>query len=152
MKRYGPGPNRDTKSDNSSINSVKTTRKTLPLDSAPLTRSLLDLLPTHANNTPSIVLRASASVPCIDDAGVLYSFDAPTTPGKRVELGGLVELAEKQWVEAQTEKMVKDDYEVLDSEGAVVQMGRGKKAKGPKKARADSDFMDDFEIVDLDCY
>jgi len=122
------------------------------ISSAPLSRSLLELLPQHVNNTSSsiqLALRESSG-----DAGVLYSFDNKVTPGKAVDLGGLVELAEQKWKSEQTEKIVKGEYEVLDGEGEVMAFGGGKRGKGksPKqKAKMDViiNTVDDDEGFEL---
>jgi len=85
---------------------------------------------------------------------VLYSFDNKVTPGKAVDLGGLVELAEQKWKSEQTEKIVKGEYEVLDGEGEVMAFGGGKRGKGksPKqKAKMDViiNTVDDDEGFEL---
>ncbi|KAF7949578.1 uncharacterized protein EAE97_003087 [Botrytis byssoidea] len=107
--------------------------------SHPLSRSLLDLLPTHYNNTsPSV----STAIMNTGDEGVLYSFDRTGTPSNRVDLGGLVDLAEQRWVNEQTEKIVRGEYEVLDAEGeTVLQRQRGRKSprsKALSRTRGDS--------------
>lgn len=107
--------------------------------SHPLSRSLLDLLPTHYNNTsPSI----ATAIMNAGDEGVLYSFDRTDTPNNRVDLGGLVDLAEQRWVNEQTEKIVRGEYEVLDAEGeTVLQRQRGRKSprsKALSRTRGDS--------------
>lgn len=107
--------------------------------SHPLSRSLLDLLPTHYNNTsPSI----ATAIMNTGDEGVLYSFDRTDTPSNRVDLGGLVDLAEQRWVSEQTEKIVRGEYEVLDAEGeTVLQRQRGRKSprsKALSRTRGDS--------------
>ncbi|KAF5878212.1 uncharacterized protein Bfra_000377 [Botrytis fragariae] len=107
--------------------------------SNPLSRSLLDLLPTHYNNTsPSI----ATAIMNTGDEGVLYSFDRTDTPSNRVDLGGLVDLAEQRWVNEQTEKIVRGEYEVLDAEGeTVLQRQRGRKSprsKALSRTRGDS--------------
>lgn len=122
------------------------------ISSAPLSRSLLELLPQHVNNTSSsiqLALRESSA-----DAGVLYSFDNKVTPGKAVDLGGLVELAEQKWKSEQTDKIVKGEYEVLDGEGEVMALSGGKRGKGksPKqKAKTDVivNTVDDDEGFEL---
>lgn len=98
--------------------------------SNPLSKSLLDLLPTHSNNTsPSI----ATAIMNAGDEGVLYSFDRLDTPNNRVDLGGLVDLAEQKWVNEQTEKIVRGEYEVLDAEGeTVIQRQRGRKSPRSK--------------------
>ncbi|TAQ83065.1 hypothetical protein B7494_g8611 [Chlorociboria aeruginascens] len=115
--------------------------------SAPLSRSLLELIPQHANNTSSSIhtaLRENA------DAGVLYSFDKKVSPGKTVELGSLIERAEKKWEFEMTEKIVKGEYEVLDDQGESVVIGKGRGKKSPKsKAKVEKrvDEDEDFELL-----
>lgn len=126
----------------------------------PLSKSLLDLLPQHGNNTQSAI--STALHESSPDIGVLYSYDRSTTPGNAVDLGGLVELAEKKWVNEQTERMVKGEYEVLDNEGettVLASSGKGKGRKGSPKQKAAKtptttaivqrvvDEDDDFELI-----
>jgi hypothetical protein len=120
--------------------------------SSPLSKSLLELLPQHANNTNSPIqtmIRTSSSA---SEADFLYSFDnkgpSPGDKGRKVDLGGLVELAEKKWVSEQTERIVKGEYEVLDNEGQKVVVGKGKK-KGSPKQRV-STVVQDAEVVEDD--
>lgn len=127
--------------------------------SSPLSNSLLELLPTHINNTSSQISTTNTSA---KDAEVLYSFDnkgpSPVEKCRNVELGGLVEKAEKKWVEAQTERIVKGEYEVLDGEGeTTVLTSKGKSKKSPKQKAAlknahvvkglDGEEDDGFELV-----
>ncbi|CAD6447968.1 b2a73e92-9bd5-46c9-a33c-2464937688e4 [Sclerotinia trifoliorum] len=106
--------------------------------SHPLSKSLLDLLPTHYNNTSPSIATAMMNA---GDEGVLYSFDRKDTPNNRVDLSGLVDLAEQKWVNEQTEKIVRGEYEVLDAEGeTVLQRQRGRKSprsKALSRARGD---------------
>ncbi|PQE03552.1 hypothetical protein CJF31_00010115 [Rutstroemia sp. NJR-2017a BVV2] len=117
------------------------------VSSHPLSKSLLDLLPLsdHYNGMGPH-----------GDEGVLYSFDRTDSPPNRVDLGGLVELAEKKWVNEQTEKIIKGEYEVLDAQGEVVPAGRGKGRKSPRQraskvqatpAAKVLDDDDDFELI-----
>jgi hypothetical protein len=87
---------------------------------------------------------------------VLYSFDSVKSPGekgRKVDLGGLVEQAEKKFLNQQTERMVKESYEVLDVEGESVVLTGGKKKKGSPKTKAvkfeakSVDEDDGFELV-----
>jgi len=102
---------------------------------SPLSKSLLELLPTHANITASPIhtaIRASS-----DD--ILYSFDnkgtSPGQEGREVGLEGLVEQAEKKFMERQVERIVKGEYEVIDDQGEVAVLS-GKKGKRSPKQRA----------------
>ncbi|QSZ30970.1 hypothetical protein DSL72_000530 [Monilinia vaccinii-corymbosi] len=98
--------------------------------SSPLSKSLLDLLPTHYNNASPSIATATKNA---GDEGVLYSFDRRDTPDNRVDLGGLVDLAEQKWVNEQTEKIVRGEYEVLDAEGeTILQRQRGRKSPRSK--------------------
>jgi len=104
---------------------------------SPLSKSLLELLPQHVNNAHSPIqtaIRSSAA-----DAEVLYSFDnkgpSPGAAGRKVDLGGLVELAEQKWVAEQTDRIVKGEYEVLNNEGETTILA-GKKKRGSPKQRA----------------
>ncbi|KAM3064937.1 hypothetical protein ACMFMG_011235 [Clarireedia jacksonii] len=115
------------------------------VSSNPLSKSLLDLLPDHYNG-----------IGAHGDEGVLYSFDRTDSPPNKVDLGGLVELAEKKWVNEQTDKIIKGEYEVLDAQGEVVTAGRGKGRKSPRqrafKVQATPaanllDDDDDFELI-----
>ena len=112
---------------------------------SPLSKSLLDLLPQHVNNTNSSIQTALRRDRSSDDAaisGPLYSYDtnraSPTSSGREVDLGGLVELAEKKWKSEQTDRVVKEEYEVLDNRGetTVLTGGKGKGKRGSPKQRA----------------
>jgi len=125
---------------------------------SPLSRSLLELLPQHINNTDSAIQTAIRESASADNSEILYSFDnkgpSPGDKGRKVDLGGLVELAEKKWVSEQTERIVKGEYEVLDNEGETTVISKGKK-KGSPKQRAlplvtknvDVEEDDGFELV-----
>jgi len=125
-------------------------------DSSPLSKSLLDLLPTHANNTNSPIQTAMRA----SDDGVFYSFDnmgkSPGKNGRPVDLGGLVEQAEKKFLAEQTEKIVKGEYEIIDGQGETTILGRKGKKGSPKQRAVKTetsvvatklDDEDDFELV-----
>ncbi|RAL63273.1 hypothetical protein DID88_004350 [Monilinia fructigena] len=57
--------------------------------SHPLSKSLLDILPTHYNNTSPSIATAIVNA---GDEGVLYSFDSRDTPDNRVDLGAACRL------------------------------------------------------------
>jgi len=128
-------------------------------DHSTLSKSLLDLLPQHSNNTETpiqIALRESAA---LADGDILYSFDnkgpSPGDKGRKVELGGLVDLAEQKWINKKTEDMVKGEYEVLDNSGETILLkNKGKKSPKQKAAKAERVVPqaglddDDFEIID----
>jgi hypothetical protein len=94
------------------------------------------------------------------DDGIFYSFDnkgkSPEQNGRPVDLGGLVEQAEKKFLAEQTEKIVKGEYEVIDGQGEITVLGK-KGKKGSPKQRAvmtetsivatKLDDDDDFELV-----
>ena len=125
--------------------------------SSPLSRSLLELLPQHANNATTSIQTAIRD----QDSSVLYSFDnagaSPGLKGRAVGLDSLVEMAEKKWVMEQTEKMVKGEYEVLDAEGETTVLSTKKGKKSPKQKAVknmpavvkDADFEEDdgFELI-----
>ncbi|KAL3420102.1 hypothetical protein PVAG01_08601 [Phlyctema vagabunda] len=123
--------------------------------SAPLSKSLLELLPQHSNNKDSAIKTAWGA----DDftiPGVLYSYDtstsSPTETGRAVALGGLVEQAEKKWKNEQTEKIIKGEYEVLDNEGKTTVLSKGRGKKGSPKQRTpivvnQIDEDDGFELI-----
>jgi hypothetical protein len=121
--------------------------------SSDLSRSLLELLPQNTQYTSSAITTALLTA---GDEGVLYSFDSVKSPGekgRKVDLGGLVEQAEKKFLSQQTERMVKESYEVLDVEGESVVLTGGKKKKGSPKTKAvkfeakSVDEDDGFELV-----
>lgn len=103
--------------------------------SSRLSKSLLELLPQHANNTSGAIHTAIRN----QDAGILYSYDnagaSPGLQGRAVGLDSLVDMAEKKWVMEQTEKIVQGEYEVLDAEGETTVL-KGRKKKGSPKQRA----------------
>jgi len=99
----------------------------------PLSKSLLELLPQHRNNTMGPVQVALSG-----DEGVLYSYDkrpSPNARGREVDLGGLIDQAERKWESEQTEQMVKD-YEVLDLTGEAVKIKKGKRGSRSPRNRA----------------
>jgi hypothetical protein len=104
-----------------------------------LSQSLTDLLPlTPAGSTAS------------NDSGVLYSYDSPTTPDKVVGLNSLVEKAEMEWQNRETDKIVRDEYAVLDGSGEVKVMTKGKGKKGSPRQRPQvvvRDEDDDWETI-----
>lgn len=88
-----------------------------------LSQSLMDILPVSA--------RAGRDAPV--DAGVIYSFDAKTSPHNGIALDGLVEKAERDFLSKEVEKMVRDEYEYLDVSGDSIIVGTG--SSGSKKAK-----------------
>ncbi|KAL2065496.1 hypothetical protein VTL71DRAFT_3166 [Oculimacula yallundae] len=125
-----------------------------------LSKSLLDLLPMHSNNTESAIQIAIRESAAAVDGDILYSFDnkgpSPSDKGRKVDLGGLVDMAEQKWINKKTEAIVKGEYEVLDNSGETVLLkGKGGK-KSPKQKAAKAERVvpqaglddDDFEIID----
>ncbi|PMD46639.1 hypothetical protein L207DRAFT_577486 [Hyaloscypha variabilis F] len=123
---------------------------------SPLSKSLLELLPQHINNTNSPIhtlIRTNST----SDAEILYSFDnkgpSPGNKGRTVDLGGLVELAEQKWASEQTERIVKGEYEVLDNAGEKTVLPKGKKRGSPKQratpvvVKSVVDEDDGFELI-----
>lgn len=118
---------------------------------SPLSRSLLELLPQHSNNTSSAIQTALRS----PDSEILYSFDnkgpSPSDAGIKVVLEGLVERAEQKWVAEQTEKIIRGEYEVLDGQGETTSLRKGKRSPKQKAAKQivvkDIEEDDGFELV-----
>jgi hypothetical protein len=79
------------------------------------------------------------------DAEVTYSFDAKKGPshGSQI-LGHALAEAVERYEHKETEKLVKDEYLVLDSDGEPV-AGKGKKAK--EAALIDVDDDSEYEIL-----
>ena len=117
----------------------------------PLSRSLLELLPQHSNNTNSPIHTAIRS----SDSEILYSFDnkgpSPSDNGIKVVLEGLVEKAEQKWVAEQTEKIVRGEYEVLDGQGETTVLRKGKRSPKQKAAKqiaiVEAEEDDGFELI-----
>lgn len=108
-----------------------------------LSQSLGDLAPTSPadpRNPPA-------------DGGVLYSFDAPTAPRKSIGLDNLVEKAERDFLSRETDKIVRNEYEILDESGEIKAMtkGKGKSKKGSPRQRAKvvatNEDEDDWEQI-----
>ncbi|MCJ1379333.1 hypothetical protein MMC17_002434 [Xylographa soralifera] len=76
-----------------------------------------------------------ASAAPVPDAGIAYSFDAPRGPGKGSEILTMaINKAVERFETKATEKLVKDEYEVVAKEAALI----------PEGHAADDD---DFELV-----
>jgi len=124
--------------------------------SSPLSKSLLELLPQHVNNTNSPIQTLIRTNSTTDDE-ILYSFDnkgpSPGNNGRTVDLGGLVDLAEQKWASEQTERIVKGEYEVLNNEGEKTVLTKGKKRGSPKQratpmvVKSVVDEDDGFELI-----
>jgi len=78
------------------------------------------------------------------DAQVAYSFDADRSPNKGSQiLGVALDRAVERFENKETERILKDEYLVLDSDGEPV---AGQSNKSAKPARSGDD-EDDFEFV-----
>ena len=82
------------------------------------------------------------------DAGVMYSFDAARGPthGSQIFNTALAKAVEK-FEEKETAKLVKNEYEILDSEGESVGLTPLKKGKGKAKEVSVPDEDEDYEFV-----
>lgn len=80
--------------------------------------------------------------------GVMYSFDREASPAGEVELDGLVDRAEVRFVERETERIVKEEYEVLDGEGEVRRKTRGRSEGGREAAEMDKIVREEYEVLD----
>lgn len=85
------------------------------------------------------------------DAGITYSFDAARGPTKGSQiLNVALSKAMQKWEEAETTKLVKTEYELLDSEGETVMPTPDKKRKAKGK-NVDAAVMvaedEDYEFV-----
>jgi len=83
------------------------------------------------------------------DAGVMYSFDAPCGPshGSHILNVALAKAVER-FEEKETAKLVKNEYEILDSEGESVGLMPSGKGKGrAKEVAAVLDEDEDYEFV-----
>lgn len=108
-----------------------------------MSRSLAELaphnLPIKQARTPSV------------EAGILYSFDAKSSPRNGIGLDALVEKAEREWSNRETVKLVRNEYEMLDERGEVTVIREGKKGKkGSPKQRPQlvvAEDEDDWERI-----
>jgi len=85
------------------------------------------------------------------DAGVMYSFDANRSPSQGSQiLNTALAKAVERFEERETVKLVKNEYDVLDSEGESMGLTPVKKSKGKAKtveaARSDEED-EDYEFV-----
>ena len=88
--------------------------------------------------------------PLLPDAGLMYSFDAVRGPsqGSQILNVALAKAVEK-FEEKETVKLVKTEYDIIDSEGESVGLTPVKKGKGKEKAEsvAVPDADEDYEFV-----
>ncbi|KAI9750993.1 MAG: hypothetical protein M1835_001296 [Candelina submexicana] len=76
------------------------------------------------------------------DADITYSFDAPRGPRKGSQILSLALAKAVETFEVkETDRIVKEEYEVLDENGEPVKRGRA-----TKKTKPEADY-DDFELV-----
>ena len=91
--------------------------------------------------------RGSETLGNLDE--IYYSFDSDASPASSLGLGNLVEQAVTVAKAKEVERLVKDEYEVLDSEGEKVKVSKKHKKKGGKPV-LNMDTDDHFEDVDGD--
>jgi hypothetical protein len=105
-----------------------------------LSRSLTDLLPASPLRSRNGSL----------DTTIYYNYDAPSAPRKAVGLDQLVERAEREFVSRETDKIVRDEYEILDESGEVKTFTK-KGKKGSPRQRAEivvrEEEEDDWEQI-----
>jgi len=117
---------------------------------SPPSKSLLELLPTHVNNpTGAVSLVGSDNTLASPDAGVFYSFERKEAPGGPVDLGDLVERAERRWEGQKTERLVRGEWEVLDQEGESVRLKGKRGSPKVKAAWVEKELVveDGFEMI-----
>lgn len=84
------------------------------------------------------------------DAGVMYSFDAARGPSRGSEiLNVALAKAVEKFEEKETARIVKDEYDVIDSEGESVGLSPVKKSQGKAKVEAIvvPDEDEDYEFI-----
>lgn len=84
------------------------------------------------------------------DAGVMYSFDTSRGPSQGSQiLNAALNKAVERFEERATIKLVKDEYQVLDTEGEEVGLTPAKKGKAKTKeaSAAAEDADEDYEFV-----
>lgn len=91
--------------------------------------------------------RGSETMGNLDE--VYYSFDADASPASSLGLDNLVDKAVTEHTARAVDKLVKDEYEVLDSEGERITSNKKHKKKGGKPA-LNMDADNNFEDVDGD--
>lgn len=104
-----------------------------------LSKSISDLLPNDSTSPRSP-----------DESSIMYSFDAPSAPRKAVGLDGLVDKAEKEWKSRETDRIVRNEYAVLDNLGefSVISKGKGKKSSPRQRAQSVTSYdEDDWERI-----
>ena len=129
---------RETKGAVASLaHGTKIARKHDMLEGAPVS--------DHSSDSNSDHDEAAVSPP--PDAGVMYSFDAPTGPshGSQI-LNAALSKAVERFEEKETAKLVKNEYDIIDSEGESVGLTPVKKGKGKAPVTV-PDADEDYEFV-----
>ncbi|KAE9406260.1 hypothetical protein BT96DRAFT_915490 [Gymnopus androsaceus JB14] len=80
------------------------------------------------------------------DGFLISNYDSSSSRGA-VDLGDLVEHAERKWESIQTERIVKDEYEVLDNEGETTVLRVSKGTKGKRRNTVIQEDDDGFELI-----
>ena len=106
---------------------------------------------SSGSNPSSDHEEGSASPPL--DAGVMYSFDAPRGPshGSQI-LNVALAKAVAKFEEKETAKLVKNEYDIIDSEGESVGLTPVKSRRKGKSAAKTAEFVapeedEDYEFV-----
>lgn len=86
------------------------------------------------------------------DVGIMYSFDAPRGPSHGSQIFNVaLAKAVKKFEEKETVKLVKNEYDIIDSEGESVGLTPVKKGKGKAKAEPavvhDEEEDEEYEFV-----
>jgi hypothetical protein len=102
-------------------------------ESDTMSKSLLDLI-SDGSLTSNVA----------SDEGVLYSFDAKSSPREQVGLDLLVKRAEESFKNKETDKLVRNEYEMLDESGEIVS-----KRKSPKNRPLPALVLDDDEEYEM---
>jgi len=119
------------------INRAKTSRK------RDLHFDTIDSLETTDSSADEETEAASAAPE--PDAGCAYSFDHPRGPSQGSQvLGHALAQAVDRFETKATEKLVQDEYLVLDSDGETLATSRAKKAE---RTQSSYDEDDDYEIL-----
>lgn len=85
---------------------------------------------------------------------VLYSFDAEASPASSLGLDSLVDKAEGAWRAKEVERILKTEYDVVDSDGDSLRVGKGGKLSTsftlPRKGyEVEEDVDGDWETVSV---
>lgn len=85
---------------------------------------------------------------------MLYSFDAEASPASSLGLDSLVDKAEGAWRAKEVERILKTEYDVVDSDGDSLRVGKGGKLSTsftlPRKGyEVEEDVDGDWETVSV---